>query len=49
MPKITFEESEQYNQGGSFFGLSDDGDTAQVNFLLTMSGISRCMQLIKSM
>ena len=34
MPKITFEESEQYNQGGSFFGLSDDGDTAQVNFLI---------------
>lgn len=34
MPKITFEESEQYNQGSSFFGLADDGDTAQVNFLI---------------
>ena len=34
MPKITIEESEQYNQGSSFFGLADDGDTAQVNFLI---------------
>lgn len=34
MPKITFEESEKYRSGGSYFGLSDNGDTAQVQFLI---------------
>lgn len=34
MPKITFEESEKYRSGGSFFGLQDNGDVAQVQFLI---------------
>lgn len=38
MPKISFEESNSYQSGGGFFGLQDDGDTAQVNFLVDNEG-----------
>lgn len=34
MPKINFNEAESYSSGGSFFGLSDDGKVAQVQFLI---------------